>query len=143
MQKDSSRLRVAVADASHFGQTVLVDLLIDEGVRDVFKFSDGREFVLALRNQTFDLVLVDDDFPMFSVAELMSLAQFNPRACTGADINGAPQFIALQSILTREDVGFLRERGIGGVLLKPVAPKRFSALFRSLFRVKNTASLAA
>jgi len=135
MQKDSSRLRVAVADASHFGQTVLVDLLIDEGVRDVFKFSDGREFVLALRNQTFDLVLVDDDFPMFSVAELMSLAQFNP--------NGAPQFIALQSILTREDVGFLRERGIGGVLLKPVAPKRFSALFRSLFRVKNTASLAA
>lgn len=135
MQKDSSRLRVAIADPSHFGQTVLADLLMDEGVREIVKFSDGRDLVSALRTDTFDLVLVDDDFPRFSASELMALAQFNPQ--------GAPQFIALQSILTREDVGFLRERGIGGVLLKPVAPKRFSALFRSLFRVKNTASLAA
>lgn len=135
MQKDSSRLRVAVADPTNFGQTVLSDLLMDEGVREIVKFSDGRELVAALRNESFDLVLVDDDFPRFSVAELMALAQFNPK--------GAPKFLALQSALTREDVGFLRERGIGGVLLKPVAPKRFSALFRSLFRVKNTASLAA
>ena len=60
-----------------------------------------------------------------------------------ANINKEHVFIALQSILTREDVGFLRERGIGGVLLKPLAPKRFSALFRSLFRVKNAANLAA
>ena len=135
MQNDPSRLRVAIADPSHFGQTVLSDLVMDEGVRDIVKFSDARDLVAALRNETFDLVLVDDDFPRFSVTELMALSQFNP--------NSAPRFIALQSILTREDVGFLRERGVGGVLLKPVAPKRFSALFRSLFRVKNSVSLAA
>lgn len=135
MRNDASRLRVAIADSTHFGQTVLADLLTDEGVREIVKFSDGRELVSALRNEAFDLVLVDDDFPRFSVSELMALAQFNPK--------GVPQFIALQSILTREDVGFLRERGIGGVLLKPVAPKRFSALFRSLFRLKSAANLAA
>lgn len=135
MQKDSSRLRVAIADQTHFGQAVLFDLLLDEGVREIVKFSDGRELLIALRNETFDLVLVDDDVPLFSVAELMALTKDNPQ--------GQPQFIAIQSILSREDVGFLRERGIAGVVLKPIAPKRFSALFRSLFRVKSSANLAA
>lgn len=135
MQKDSSRLRVAIADQTHFGQAVLFDLLLDEGVREIVKFSDGRELLIALRNETFDLVLVDDNVPFFSVAELMALTKDNPQ--------GQPHFIAIQSTLCREDVGFLRERGIAGVVLKPIAPKRFSALFRSLFRVKSSANLAA
>ncbi len=135
MQKDPTRLRVAIADPTYFGQSVLADLLADEGVRDIAKFAEGREMIAALREDRFDLVLVDDLFPMLSVVELIALSQ------SRADI--APQFIALQSHLSRDEVSFLRERGIGGVLLKPVAPKRFSAMFRALLRVKTAARLAA
>lgn len=135
MQIDPARLRVAIADPSHFGQSVLADLLADEGVRDITKFAEGREMIAALRDDRFDLVLVDDIFPLLSVVELVALSQ----SC--AEV--VPQFLALQSRVTREEVSFLRACGIGGVLLKPVAPKRFSAMFRSLLRVTSPARLAA
>lgn len=135
MSKDPSRLRVALADSSNFGQATLFDLLMDEGVRDIEKFSDGRALLLGLLKVEYDLVLIDDELPALSATEIVHVLKGSDRK--------VPTIIALQSILTREEVGFLRDNGIGGVLLKPVAPKRFSAVFRSLFREKSTASLAA
>ena len=90
---DPARLRVAIADPSHFGQSVLADLLADEGVRDITKFAEGREMIAALRDDRFDLVLVDDIFPLLSVVELVALSQ----SC--AEV--VPQFLALQSRVTR------------------------------------------
>lgn len=45
MRNDASRLRVAIADPTHFGQTVLADLLTDEGVREIVKFGRARTCV--------------------------------------------------------------------------------------------------
>lgn len=135
MTKDPHRLRVAVADPSNFGQATLCDLLADEGVRDLVKFADGRELIAALLKDQFDLIVIDDDLPAISASELVHLAKNTP--CS------LPLFIAVQSVVTREEVSFLRESGVSGIVLKPVAPKRFSAVFRSLFRAGRVASLAA
>lgn len=135
MPRDASRLQVAIVEATHFGRTVLADLFSDEGVRDIEKFSDGRKFIAACQNSKFDLVLVDDLLPDFSVSELVSIVK--------ADLPVSPLFISLQSDLGPGDVLFLKQCGVGGVLLKPVAPKRFSALFRAMVKVSSTLTLAA
>ena len=134
MAHDLSRLRVAIADPSSFGQNMLSDLLMDEGIKDIAKYGTGRELVVALMTDEFHLVLVDDELPQFSAVELAMLAK---------GTKAVPRFIALQSLLARDDVAFLRGRGVDGVLLKPVAPKRFSALFRSLFKQTGAVHLAA
>lgn len=135
MVKDPTRLHVAIADPSVFGQAMVSDLLADERVRNIAKFSQGRDLLAAMRDTPFDLIVVDDEFPAFSVAEIMAIAQWSAWE--------KPQFIALQSSLSRDSVQFLRARGIGGVLLKPVAPKRFSHIFRSIFTAQPAAILAA
>ena len=135
MMHEPSRLRVAIADPTSFGQSTLIDLVMDEGVRDIAKFSSGRDVVFALLKEQFDLIIVDDELPGFSASEIAHLAPSRNGA--------APCMIAVQSRLAREDVNFLRENGVAGVVLKPIAPKRFSSVFRSLFRLNRAANLAA
>lgn len=105
--------RVLIADDSSVCRDVLVILLKTSGY-DVVSVYDGAEAVQALRTQTFDLAILDNDMPNLNgIGALTQLRSFLPKL----------PVVVCSGTVTPSDTVLYRQLGIEDVLKKPVDPR--------------------
>jgi DNA-binding NtrC family response regulator len=105
--------RVLVADDSVVCREVLVILLKTAGYEVVSVF-DGTEALKALRTQTFDLAILDNDMPNLNgLGALTQLRGFLPKL----------PVVVCSGTVTADDAAHYRRLGIEEVLKKPVDPR--------------------
>lgn len=105
--------RVLIADDSNVCRDVLVILLKTSGY-DVVSVYDGAEAVQALRTQTFDLAILDNDMPNLNgIGALTQLRSFLPKL----------PVVVCSGTVTPSDTVLYRQLGIEDVLKKPVDPR--------------------
>ena len=124
---DMASLRVLVAEDHPVNRQYMAALLEGMGHRPYFA-ANGLEAVQAIREQRFDIVLMDLHMPLLDgVGATLSI-----RALTDGVAATVP-IIAL----TADAFVQTRERclmaGMNDFLAKPVSPERLSAMFRRLF----------
>ncbi len=105
--------RVLIADDSDVCRGVLVILLETAGY-EVVSVYDGNEAVKALRNNSFDLAILDNDMPNLSgVGALTELRGFLPRL----------PVVVCSGTVTADQALRYRELGIDDLIKKPVDPR--------------------
>ncbi|HSI07023.1 MAG: response regulator [Rariglobus sp.] len=105
--------RVLIADDSIVCRDVLVILLKTSGY-DVVSVFDGAEAVQALRTQSFDLAILDNDMPnLGGIGALTQLRSFLPKL----------PVVVCSGTVTESDAVHYRQLGIDDLLKKPVDPR--------------------
>ncbi|MFA6959266.1 MAG: response regulator [Opitutaceae bacterium] len=130
----SSPSRLLIADDSIVCRNVLVILLENAGY-EVLSVFDGRQAVLALRSQVFDLAILDNDMPnLDGLGALAELRSFLPKL----------PVVVYSATVSPTDAVRYRELGIDEILTKPVDPRALrDKVAHVLARHKMPAAAAA
>lgn len=113
-------LRVLVADDAPIGRQIAERLLVAAG-HDVRTVADGREAVEAVRQERFDLVLLDQEMPRLNGID----AAAEIRA---GDPSGHPRLLLLTAHDAQDLPATLASSGIERVLTKPLTRQTVTGL---------------
>jgi two-component system sensor histidine kinase RpfC len=119
------RLKILVAEDNPTNQMVIAKLLERAG-HDVILVGDGRKALDALRNETFDIALLDLHMPLMGGMETAR------RYLAEMKDNEAVPLVALTADATLESRKECEEAGIKGYMTKPFETKRVLSLLQTL-----------
>jgi len=119
------KLRVLVAEDNRTNQMVIGKILERAG-HDFQIVGNGEEFLDALKQQTFDIALLDLHMPVMGGVEAAKLSRFMSP--------GSPRMpiVALTADATPEARAECEEAGIDACLTKPIDTRKLFDLFESL-----------
>src|SRR5205807_6006689 len=115
-------LRILVAEDNHVNQRLIVRLLEKRGHRSVLA-GDGRQALEALKNENFDLVLMDVQMPHMGGVEATSAIR-QTEGSSGCHI----PIIALTANTMKGDREKYLASGMDGYLAKPIRPQELDKI---------------
>jgi len=130
----ASSLRVLLAEDNHVNQRLGVRLLENRG-HQVTVASNGREAVEALKEASYDLVLMDVQMPeMDGIEATLAIRAYE------AKVGGRQHIVALTAHAMKGDERRCYEAGMDGYLSKPIRPAELEEI---LMNARAQASLMA
>lgn len=119
------KLRVLVAEDNRTNQMVIGKILERAG-HDFKIVANGEEFLDVLKEQTFDIALLDLHMPVMGGVEAAKLSRFTS--------SGSPRMpiVALTADATPEARAECMEAGIDACLTKPIDTRKLFDLFESM-----------
>jgi two-component system, sensor histidine kinase and response regulator len=124
----ASRLRVLLAEDNHVNQRLGIRLLENRG-HQVTLASNGREAVEALKEASYDLVLMDVQMPeMDGIEATLAIRAYE------AAIGGRQHIVALTAHAMKGDEKRCYEAGMDGYLSKPIRPAELDELLTKLVK---------
>src|SRR5659263_337924 len=119
------KLRVLVAEDNRTNQMV-IEKILERAGHDFRSVANGEEFLDVLKEQTFDIALLDLHMPVMGGVEAAKLARFlSP---------GSPRMpiVALTADATEEARAECEEAGMNACLTKPIDTRKLFDLFEAL-----------
>src|SRR5659263_325186 len=119
------KLRVLVAEDNRTNQMV-IEKILERAGHDFRIVANGEEFLDVLKEQTFDIALLDLHMPVMGGVEAAKLARFlSP---------GSPRMpiVALTADATAEARAECEEAGMNACLTKPIDTRKLFDLFEAL-----------
>jgi two-component system sensor histidine kinase/response regulator len=132
VETPASSLRVLLAEDNHVNQRLGVRLIENRG-HQVTLASNGREAVEAMKEASYDLVLMDVQMPEMDGIEATIAIRAHE-----AKIGGRQHIVALTAHAMKGDERRCYEAGMDGYLSKPIRPAELDEI---LMRVRAQASL--
>jgi len=122
MKPESGLLRVLVAEDNRINQIVISEILANAGI-DCRIVANGQEACDAVKNEAFDIVLMDCQMPQMDGYEATAEIRKWEQAHQGRAIQRLP-IIALTANATKGDVEKCLGAGMDAYCSKPIDPKR-------------------
>lgn len=129
LSTNASKTTILVADDNDKNRELLSDILIGEGYKVVCA-EDGEAALLAIRNRSVDLALLDVVMPLKSGLEVCQTIKFNP------ETRFIPVVLVTGLTSVDERIRGIRA-GADDFLNKPVNSQELLARTRSLLRLKE------
>lgn len=127
----SSHVSILVADDNEINRMLLTAQLKDSEAA-ITEAKDGIEAIIWMRQQPFDLVLLDLQMPGLSGWEIMSYMKENPSA-----VNQLTPVIAITAYATEEELSALSAAGFSDYLIKPILQEKLNLLLDQWFFIKD------
>jgi len=122
------KLRVLLAEDNQVNQRLGIRLLENRG-HQVTLASNGREAVEALKEASYDLVLMDVQMPeMDGIEATLAIRAYETR------IGGRQHIVALTAHAMKGDEKRCYEAGMDGYLSKPIRPAELDELLAKLLK---------
>jgi CheY-like chemotaxis protein len=127
-----SRLNILVVDDNIVNRRVCVAQLQKLGVWSISEAEDGRQAIVAARDQSFDLILMDVQMPVIDGLE----ATHQIRLSLSNSNSKQPRIIGLTANALREERQRCLEAGMDDKLSKPVRIDELKAVLQATHKIR-------
>jgi CheY-like chemotaxis protein len=128
-----SRLNILVVDDNIVNRRVCVAQLQKLGVWSISEAEDGHQAIVAARDQSFDLILMDVQMPVIDGLE----ATHQIRLSLSNSNSKQPQIIGLTANALREERQRCLEAGMDEKLSKPVRINELKAVLQATHKIRS------
>jgi CheY-like chemotaxis protein len=121
------RLSVLIVSPDRYFRGMLVEILSGYGYANVWTADSLRSLFNYMVRAEVDLVILDENMPVLSSAEICRMVRNNP-----SDVK-VPRSVLVVSQATRTLVDDARHAGFDALITKPVIPARLAKTMENLY----------
>ena len=127
---------ILVADDNEINRMLLIAQLKDSAA-DITEAKDGIDTLIMMRQQTFDLILLDLHMPGLGGTEIMRYLKDNPTV-----ENQHTPVIAMTAYASDDELSALSDAGFSDYLIKPISQKQLNKVAKQWLNVIDENSLS-
>jgi len=127
----AKRLGVLVVSPDRYFRGLLVEILSGYGYAAIWTADSLRSMFDCLGQLSVDLVIIDENMPVLSSAEICRMVQLRPSS------SKIPRSVLVTSRATRALVVEARNAGFDALITKPVIPARLTKAMERLSQARS------